>query len=487
MEGTREETRLLEERPSLLRSQSEGTPMAHVVRSLGIGRERSGPDRTQRAKRGGNVDCFVLVIGLCSILGTVWLGWRYGNFEGIWSFWQVEDQSTEFEVTRTFSTDRDDPYRVVNISILNKALDSGAVCLDGSPPAYFLDRGSGEGANNWLVFHEGGGWCPNPGNCLGRSYTSLGSSRQMSRHARLGGMLSRSPIANPDFYNWNRVLLKYCDGGSFNGDVSNPVEVGLHTNPLINGKAPVVFFRGQRIWKALMEELMEIGMKDAEKAFLAGCSAGGLATVLHCDQYRDLMPKTTLVKCLSDAGFFLDIPDVSGVQTIEAFYSHVVKVQNMAENLPKYCTSERKAESCLFPEYIIPGLKTPFFMLNPAHDTWQMDNVLVPRAADPNGSWDFCRSTLSFCSDPQLKVIQGFRDSLLQKLQPLLERKEDGAFIDSCYVHCQAQDDITWNGRRSPKIDNKTIATVVGDWYFERNSTKVIDCPYPCNPTCTRF
>nr|GLL45939.1 hypothetical protein DM860_003442 [Ipomoea trifida] len=30
----------------------------------------------------------------------------------------------------------------------------GAVCLDGSPPAYYLDEGEGQGSNNWLIFLE---------------------------------------------------------------------------------------------------------------------------------------------------------------------------------------------------------------------------------------------------------------------------------------------------------------------------------------------
>lgn len=42
------------------------------------------------------------------------------------------------------------------------------------------------------------------------------------------------------------------------------------------------------------------------QAFLTGCSAGGLATIIHCDEFRSLFPMTTKVKCLSDAGFFLD-------------------------------------------------------------------------------------------------------------------------------------------------------------------------------------
>ncbi|KAK8939840.1 hypothetical protein KSP40_PGU016882 [Platanthera guangdongensis] len=42
------------------------------------------------------------------------------------------------------------------------------------------------------------------------------------------------------------------------------------------------------------------------QALLSGCSAGGLASILHCDKFRDLLPATTKVKCFSDAGFFID-------------------------------------------------------------------------------------------------------------------------------------------------------------------------------------
>lgn len=42
------------------------------------------------------------------------------------------------------------------------------------------------------------------------------------------------------------------------------------------------------------------------QALLSGCSAGGLASILHCDEFRELLPRNTKVKCLGDAGLFLD-------------------------------------------------------------------------------------------------------------------------------------------------------------------------------------
>nr|XP_033513585.1 pectin acetylesterase 8-like [Nicotiana tomentosiformis] len=45
-------------------------------------------------------------------------------------------------------------FLLVNTTILHNAVEKGAVCLDGSAPAYLLDRGTGYGVNNWLVHIE---------------------------------------------------------------------------------------------------------------------------------------------------------------------------------------------------------------------------------------------------------------------------------------------------------------------------------------------
>ncbi|KAI4981363.1 hypothetical protein ZWY2020_021848 [Hordeum vulgare] len=43
---------------------------------------------------------------------------------------------------------------LVDITYVESAVAKGAVCLDGSPPAYHLAPGSGSGVNNWLVHFE---------------------------------------------------------------------------------------------------------------------------------------------------------------------------------------------------------------------------------------------------------------------------------------------------------------------------------------------
>ncbi|GAB2218924.1 hypothetical protein Droror1_Dr00002157 [Drosera rotundifolia] len=83
-------------------------------------------------------------------------------------------------------------------------------------------------------------------------------------------------IDHADCYNWNRVKLRYCDGASFAGN-----------SEFDNG------------------------------ALLSDCSAGGLAAFLHCDNFIAFLPSTTVVKCLSDAGFFLDM--LGGISDLLAF------------------------------------------------------------------------------------------------------------------------------------------------------------------------
>ncbi|OMO97184.1 Pectinacetylesterase [Corchorus olitorius] len=343
----------------------------------------------------------------------------------------------------------------VPLTLLHRAKATGAFCLDGSLPAYHFQKGFGSGSNNWLLHLEGGGWCNSIGTCNRRKGSSLGSSKYMDRLVTFAGILSRHSSQNPDFYNWNKVKIRYCDGASFAGHPESEFKNGTK-----------LFFRGQLIWEAIMDELLSLGLSNAKQALLTGCSAGGLATLIHCDDFRDHLPKDATVKCLADAGFFLDEPDILGSRTLRAFYDDVVKLQ------------------CLFPEEIIKNVRTPVFIVNPAYDFWQIQHVLVPIQSHPHGNWKRCRLSIKECNSSYIETLQGFRGSLLKALREFQKSEDGGIFINSCYIHCQTWLPETWHSPSSPRINNKTIAESVGDWYFNREASKLIDCAYPCNPTC---
>ncbi|KAF9595239.1 hypothetical protein IFM89_038093 [Coptis chinensis] len=385
------------------------------------------------------------------------------------------------------------PPLMVPLTLIQGADAKGAVCLDGSLPGYHWHRGYGSGANSWLVNLEGGGWCNNIRTCVFRIKSRRGSSARMEKEIPFTGILSNKSEENPgfslnftlilsdtNFFNWNRVKLRYCDGASFTGDSED--------------KAAKLQFRGQRIYLAGMEELMAKGMRHADQALLSGCSAGGLATILHCDEFRGLFPSTTKVKCLSDAGLFLDASDISGGRTLRDMFGGVVSLQVLSlvfcnafgnvnsvhaldnfvasgsqKNLPLTCTNHLDPTSCFFPQNLIANIKTPLFLLNAAYDSWQVRVSLAPTSADPRGSWTECRNNISSCSASQIKFLQDFRNQMLNATKDFSVPEQNGLFINSCYTHCQSENPDTWFSDNSPHIHNKDnvvmqgIAQSVGD------------------------
>ena len=63
----------------------------------------------------------------------------------------------------------------LGVFLKDAATNDMAVCLDGTPGVYYIAKGTGDGVNKWYIHHEGGGWCVNNADCLGRSNTTLGS------------------------------------------------------------------------------------------------------------------------------------------------------------------------------------------------------------------------------------------------------------------------------------------------------------------------
>ncbi|KAL0675741.1 hypothetical protein Bca4012_003722 [Brassica carinata] len=342
---------------------------------------------------------------------------------------------------------------LVGLTLIRGA-DSGAVCLDGTLPGYHLHRGHGSGANSWLIQLEGGGWCNNVRTCVYRKKTRRGSSNYMEKELQFTGILSDKAQENP-------VKLRYCDGASFSGDGQN--------------EAAQLQFRGERIWRAAIDDLKANGMRYADQALLSGCSAGGLAAILRCDEFRDLFPGSTKVKCLSDAG----LADVSGGRTIRNLYNGIVEFQSVKNNLPRLCTNHLDPTSCFFPENLISQMKTPLFIVNAAYDTWQIQSSIAPKSADPSGFWHDCRLNHEKCTSGQMRFLQSFRDQMLRVVKGFSMSRQNGLFINSCFAHCQTERQDTWFADDSPVISKKAVAIAVGDWYFDRAEVKLVDCPYP--------
>lgn len=127
-------------------------------------------------------------------------------------------------------------------AVLHKVLlkDPGALCLDGSPGAYYIARGTVP--EKVILYFEGGGWCgagdlaATTESCYQRSKTGLGSSKAYPETITFTeGMLSDN--AKNNFREATKVFLKYCDGAGHQGFKSAPLAY----------KDAKLYFRGHNI------------------------------------------------------------------------------------------------------------------------------------------------------------------------------------------------------------------------------------------------
>jgi len=356
------------------------------------------------------------------------------------------------------------------------AKTSDALCLDGTPGAYYHQPGSGSGVNKWYIHHQGGGWCESLDDCLSRSTTDLGSSKAYPATADLGGgYFATDQASNPLMYNWNHVFMRYCDGASFSG---NNATVQVH-------KGAALHWRGMHIREAISADLFaNRGLSEASDLVVSGCSAGGLATFLHTDQWCDALHATNPAsKCvgLPDSGFFLDFqdpsvscsPDSALVEpllgrTVDGDYHCGLKwtfsIQNATAGINQDCVAAHASTAdvwkCMFAEHSSDFIRSPMFAMQSQYDAWQTGNVQGTTSTQIMGD----------------NITSRIRTDLMA------HNNESGAFLDSCHHHCGS-----WN---SIRIDGDLVSVAIQKWYLGigvAGSKKLWNQnkPYPCTACCS--
>ena len=253
------------------------------------------------------------------------------------------------------------PAPAPSLRLINQTLYPHARCLDGSAPAYYWRDGRGaRGAKSLVLFLEGGGWCypsdiqqpcePKSSHCGanchiraamgGGSSASYAPSVPATAFEGGTGIISGDP-ALTGFADFAVAYVKYCDGGSFSGTMTVPDVALNETGPLYYaGKvralphvaapalAPAHSPAGcaaatpKYNLDAVMAELVAAhGVGGYERVVLSGCSAGGMSCYLHCDRVAAAFkaaaaPHDIDVRCICDAGMFIDVPTVTGAGNV---------------------------------------------------------------------------------------------------------------------------------------------------------------------------
>ncbi|KAK4360219.1 hypothetical protein RND71_019171 [Anisodus tanguticus] len=404
--------------------------------------------------------------------------------------------------------------------------DSTLVCLDGSPPAYHFEPGFGDGVENWIVHLSGGAWCVNVTDCQKRiNDPNVGSSNIMGPWV-FQGIHSKNQTANPDFYNWNKVFVRYCDGGSFTGDVE-------YVDPATN-----LHFRGARIYEAVLEELLAKGLRNAKNAILTGGSAGGYPAMLYCDRFRNLLKNTPRVKCLVDSGYFIHAKNPQQAIGFENIYNALITLhvqttvdRNLNDNIESRTLNESQKMAlrvCLDgspPAYhfepgfgdgvenwivhlsailiggSVEGIQAMLYcdrfrnlLKNTPRVKCLVDSGYFIHAKNPQQAIGFeniynalitlhVQTTVDrnlndniesrTLNESQKMALREFRSEFLNALPKPNNPELRGVFIDSLNHHTSLQK--RWSPENAVVINNLSAPKAFADWYFDRKHWYVID------------
>jgi len=159
-----------------------------------------------------------------------------------------------------------------------------ARCMDGSPAGFYFRRASSNAnAARWIIHLQGGAECSTAEDCIEKTQTDLGSSKQWPPKAKMANFLLDE--GNPSFGSWNAVVLPYCSG-----------DMWLGTQLAPNVTMAGIQFSGHNVVKAAVEHLrLALGLDGADTLILSGDSIGGVAVFAHLDYMREQLPDSVHV------------------------------------------------------------------------------------------------------------------------------------------------------------------------------------------------
>lgn len=184
------------------------------------------------------------------------------------------------------------------------APETGAVCGNGSPYKFFVNRVPS--TSNTIVYLEGGGACWDQASCSGRAgirgarnpdgirddYMSLlnpGASLVSPFVVRL------HPWTGTKSQNWNMVYVPYCTGDVYSGD-----KVAVYTDETGQQPPLVWHHNGLRNMRSVVSWLKD-NLQRPGQMLVTGCSAGGTGSLTnYAHVRRDMAP--TRAYLLNDSG-----------------------------------------------------------------------------------------------------------------------------------------------------------------------------------------
>jgi len=351
--------------------------------------------------------------------------------------------------------------------------DPKARCLDGTLGGFYALRSTTpRGATRYVIHLQGGGECDTKSACQNETKSTLGSSKYFPNTTYLGFLGRSLPSENPDFYDANRVMIAYCSGDLWSGQVEVPSSAtwGL-------------YFSGRFIVQATLKALEETyGLLNATDIVISGDSAGGIGTWHHLDWLALQYPKARVVGS-PFAGFYFTAntpyngPDHTASILANFSSEGLQKAYLLWNSFVDQSCALALAKTpwlCLLSNNSFPYVSSGAFVSEA-----QTDLVVLQYH-------DWVPAAPLLCNAPEKAYVTAWSLQMRTALAPLMDPSNgnNGVFNPACYIHTEFYP-------QSPVIRGVTYVTAFGNWYFKRTGPegfKMMDAcgDIFCNPTCTK-
>ena len=336
------------------------------------------------------------------------------------------------------------------------AVQRKAICLDGSPSAYYVQRNYSN--TKWTISMEGGAFCSSRQSCQDRANNRLGSTINWScllPGADSGGGSYRtehSPASadkarNPTFYTWNRVYIRYCTGDLYLGRQLNN-SFGVNT---------VGFY----VVNAIFDDLLKYhDLANATTVLIGGSSAGGIGSFTLLDLLNDSINKKsgnrTKVYGFNDGGWFraftpyneyLANPSIATNNEVSPYALALGHIFGNIYNIYSHpgCLSQRLAAKsrlggadCILTELTAPYVKTPYYVLGSRWDTYD----LYLKFGSLYGCSSYLGSLPARARD-YVRFYSNYTQNTISKIMP--GSGNSGLFMPNCYKHTSFGFDLKTN------------------------------------------
>ena len=365
------------------------------------------------------------------------------------------------------------------VCFADPAIDPGALCNDGSQPAFWVRPGSGKGARTWVIWLEGGGQCTSLASCAARARGADGGRLTSSGFtARAGGgALSASQAVNPRLYNANTVLIHYCSSDDWSGDRTS----SLAFNPA----DPATWqFQGRRIALAAILSLQELGMgfQHASHIVLGGSSAGGLGVTVTANDILPALPRSASVRVVNDAGFAIEVgqydPEIAAPYMFKGQPTAFTRLFEAGMALwngrgdarcDAAATTPQARAECYSASVFGRGyIRVPSFIAESQLDTVQLSDELCPAV---NGRCPVPHDPRSM----QGQYAEAFGSAMVRDLVGSGPHAAYAVYSPDAYMHTMLTGDTQFNRRNAFPGGHLSPAAALGKWLASDDGQRIVD------------